>query len=47
MLNDFTCGSALDFRISSEAYAAHKNMVSRLFMSEKGVESETEGVFLT
>ena len=47
VLNDFTCGSALDFRISFEVYAAHKDMVSRLFMSEKGVESETGGVFLT
>ena len=45
VLNDFTCGSC--FRISPEVCAAHKDMVCKLFISEKGVESETEGVFLT
>ena len=47
VLNDFTCGSALGLRISPEVCAAQKDMVSRLFMSEKGVESKTEAVFLT
>ena len=47
LLNDFTCGSTLGFRISPEVCAAQMYMASRLFISGKGVESETDGVFLT
>ena len=37
----------LGFRISPEVCVAQKDMASRLFISKKGVESETDSVFLT